>query len=40
MRPWKMKNFDAADWVMAGVDLVSLGLSQLSVTHDLLHFGR
>ena len=26
--------------VIAGVDLVSLGLGQLSVSHALLHFGR
>lgn len=26
--------------VIAGVDLVSLDLGQLSVTHALLHFGR
>lgn len=26
--------------VMAGVDLVSLGLGQLSVSHALLHFGQ
>lgn len=26
--------------VMTGIDLVSLGLGQLSISHDLLHFGR